>query len=172
MIDVLLIILTVFLCCIGLLLSALALSGTWMVLASALLVKWAHIVHPPEGEAVGWEMLIVFALLCIAVEAFEALAGFMGVQKRGGSRRAGVAALFGGLIGAVVGSGFLPVIGTLLGMLAGSFALAFLVERNRLQHDGQAAHIAWGTVWARLTVLFTKTVLTLGMSIWLIWVML
>ena len=51
------------------------------------------------------------------------------------------------------------------GMLIGSFALAFLSEKRRLGHDGQAAHIAWGAVLARLFILFIKTTLTLAMSL-------
>ena len=115
-----------------------------------------------EGRGLGTEGLDR------ATEIVEAIAGWLGVQKRGGSKLAGFAALVGGLIGAVVGSGALPIIGTFLGMLAGSFALAFLVEWNRLKHHGQAATIAWGTVLSRLSILFIKTLLTLGMSVYLI----
>lgn len=161
MIGDLLLLPTVLLCIVALFLSALAFSGTWLVLLAALIVFFFSGV-PTLGT------LIVFALLCIATEVADAFAGWLGVQKRGGSKRAGVAALIGGLMGAVIGSVVFPIIGTFLGMLAGSFALAFLVELNRLNHHGQAAHIAWGTVWARLGVMFLKTLLTLGMSFWLI----
>lgn len=148
-------------CLIGLLLSSLAFSGTWLVLTAALLTRFT-------AEFPGTGTLVVFALLCFAVEVFEFLAGFFGVQQRGGSRLAGLAALIGGLAGAVSGTAVFPILGTLAGMLLGSFAAAFLVEWLRLRHKGQAAHIAWGTVWARLTVLFMKIVLTLGMSLWLL----
>jgi uncharacterized protein YqgC (DUF456 family) len=159
--HILLIILTILLCLIGLLLSALAFSGTWLVLLAALITFFSAGV--PSVTT-----LAAFLLICIAVEVIEALAGWLGVQKRGGSKLASAAAVAGGLLGALAGSAVFPVIGTLLGMLAGSFALAFLVESNRLKHHGQAAHIAWGTVWARLLILFVKLTLTLGMSIWLI----
>ncbi|MDK2858489.1 MAG: uncharacterized protein PWQ29_1336 [Verrucomicrobiota bacterium] len=159
--DVLLLVLTAFLCLSGLLLSTLAFSGTWLVLAAALVTKFST-GFPSLGT------LIVFTLLCIAAEIFEALAAFLGVQKRGGSHLAGLAALVGGLIGAGIGTGILPIFGTFAGMLIGSFAAAFLTEWLRLQHYGQAAHIAWGTVWAKLAVLFIKTALTFGMSIWLL----
>lgn len=161
MTEVPLLILTVLLCLIGLLLSTLTFSGTWLVLTAALITKLS-IGFPTIGT------LVVFALLCIAAELFEALAGFLGVQKRGGSKLAGFAALIGGLVGAGIGTGIFPILGTLAGMILGSFGAAFLVEWNRLNHHGQAAHIAWGTVWARLAVLFLKTALTLGMSIWLL----
>jgi hypothetical protein len=51
-------------------------SGTWMVLLAALITKFS-IGFPSIGT------LIAFASLCIATELFEALAGFLGVQKRG-----------------------------------------------------------------------------------------
>ena len=161
MIDALLLTLTILLCLIGLLLSALAFSGTWFVLLAGLVTFFATDV-PPIGT------LILFALLCIAAEIIEAFAGWAGVKKRGGSKMAGLAALTGGLIGAVVGSGIFPIIGTFFGMLAGSFALAFLVEWNRLKHHGQAANIATGAVFARLAVTLFKLSLTLVMSIWLL----
>lgn len=161
MIDLLLLVFTVLLCVAGLFLSALAFSGTWLVLLAALITFFA-------SRAPSIETLVVFTLLCIATEIAEAFAGWLGVQKRGGSKLAGLAALAGGLIGAIVGSGIFPIIGTFLGMLGGSFVLAFLVEWNRLKHHKQAAHIAWGTVWARLGITFLKTLLTLSMGIWLI----
>ncbi len=161
MTEALLFILTALLCGMGLILSALAFSGTWLVLLAALITKLS-IGFPTLGT------LLVFALLCIATEALEALAGFLGVQKRGGSKRAGLAALLGGLLGALIGSAVFPIIGTFLGMLLGSFALAFLTERWRLGYDAPAARIARGAVLARLLVLFVKTALTIGMSLWLL----
>ncbi len=161
MIEFLIFGLTLLLCIIGLILSSLAFSGTWVVLLAALITKLS-VGFPNLGT------FVVFTLLCIATEVFETLAGFLGVQKRGGSRLAGATAILGGLIGAVIGSAILPILGTFIGMLLGSFALAFLTERHRLGHDAQAAHIARGAVWARLGVMLFKTVLTAAMSLWLL----
>lgn len=153
--------LAAFLCGIGILVSALAFSGTWIVLAAALITFFTSGV-PSIGT------LIAFVLICIGTEIVEAVAGWLGVQKRGGSKFAGLAALIGGLVGAVIGSGIFPIIGTFFGMLAGSFALAFLIEWNRLQHHGKAAAIAFGAVWARLAVMLLKTALTVAMTVWLL----
>jgi len=160
-IEILLFTLTALLCGIGLILSSLAFSGTWMVLLAALITKLA-IGVPTLGT------LIVFALLCIATEALEALAGFWGVQKRGGSKRAGWAALLGGLLGAMVGSAIFPILGTVIGMLIGSFALAYAAEALLTKKHAEAAHIARGVVWARLSVMLLKTVLTAAMTLWLL----
>lgn len=159
--DILITISAALLCLIGLILSSLGFSGTWIVLFAALITRFAA-GFPNIGT------LVLFVLLCITAEALEAFAGFFGVHKRGGSKAAGAAAVLGGLIGAAVGSAVFPILGTLLGMLAGSFAAAFAVEWKRLRHHRQAAGIASGAVIARLGVLLLKTVITLIMIIHLV----
>ncbi len=161
MTELFLFILTGLLCGLGILLSALSFSGTWVVLGSAVLT-WYSIGVPTPG------ILLVFLLICIATEVLEAIAGYHGVQKRGGSKLAGLAALLGGLLGMIAGSAVIPILGTFLGMLLGSFALAYLSEWLRLKHHETAAHIARGAVWARLRVMFLKTALTAAMSLWLL----
>jgi len=89
------------------------------------------------------------------------MAGHWGVRRRGGSRLAGFAAMGGGLLGLVLGSMILPVIGTFLGMLAGSFGLAYVVERHRLQASAPAAHIATGAVLACVAMLMLKVAVAL-----------
>lgn len=159
--DLLLFIPVLLLCLLGILLSSLAFSGTWIVFGAAVIAYLTAGV-PSLGA------LIVFVVLCIFAELAEAVAGYRGVQKRGGSKWAGFAALVGGLIGAGAGTAILPIIGTLLGILLGSFALAYFAEWLRLKHHGKAAHIALGALWARLSIMLFKSVLTIGMSVWLL----
>jgi uncharacterized protein YqgC (DUF456 family) len=148
------------LCLIGFVLSCLSLSGTWVVLAATGLVAWARW---PEFPGIG--TLVAFLLLCIGVEVIEALASAWGVQKRGGSKAASWAALGGGFMGMVLG-GFIPVpiIGNLVGMVAGSFGCAFLVEHAKLKKATHAAHVATGAVLARLAVIFLKVGITIAMA--------
>ncbi len=150
------------LCLLGFILSSLSLSGTWLVFGAALLVAWKRWPDFP-----GIPTLLIFLLLCIGVEIAEAFAGTWGVQKRGGSKAAGWAALCGGFAGMVAG-GFLiplPVIGSLFGMLAGSFGMAFLVEHAKMKKADHAAHVATGAVLARLAVIFLKIAITLLMGL-------
>ena len=152
------------LCLVGFILSCLSLSGTWLVLAASGLVAWAHW---PGFPGVG--TLVVFLLLCIGVEVAEAMAGAWGVQKRGGSKAAGWAALGGGFLGMILGSAIpVPVIGNLIGMLLGSFGCAFLVEHARMKKADHAAHVATGAVLARLGVIFLKVGITTAMIFTLI----
>lgn len=150
----------ILLCFIGFFLSCLSLSGTWVVLAAAGLLAWSNWPAFP-----GIVTLVVFLLLCIGVEIIEAMAGAWGVQKRGGSKAAGWAALLGGFIGIFLGTLIpIPIVGNLLGMLIGSFGLAFLVEQARIKKTEHAIHVASGAVMARLAVIFLKVGITIVMS--------
>ena len=150
----------VLLCIAGIVLSCLSLSGTWLVAVAAVLAAVAL-----KSDFPGIWTILAFVLASGLVEAVEAFAGSVGVLRRGGSKLAGVAAAVGGIVGMVLGSMVpVPVAGTLLGMLVGSFALVFAVERHRLKKSAPAAGIAWGAVTARILVLFLKVSVTLGMT--------
>ena len=149
------------LCFIGFVLSCLSLSGTWVVFGASLLVAWSRW---PDFPGIG--TLMVFLLICISVEIVEAFAGAWGVQKRGGSKAAGWAALGGGLLGMLLGTVVIPIpiAGSLAGMMIGSFGCAFLVEHSKIKQADHAAHVATGAVLARLGVIFLKVGMTLLMS--------
>ena len=147
------------LCFAGLVLSALTFSGTWLVLGATLLAAW---LRGPKFPGVA--TLVLFVLLCIAIDVAEWLAGAWGVQRRGGSKLAGFAAMLGGLAGLFLGAFIpIPIVGPLIGMFAGSFSLAYLVERNRLKKHDPALHIATGAVLARIAILLVKITATLAM---------
>jgi uncharacterized protein YqgC (DUF456 family) len=117
----------------------------------------------------GWTTITIFLLVSILGEIFEALSTFHGVKKRGGSKWAGLAGLVGSILGAMLGAALIPVVGALIGLLAGTFLGVFLVEWQRLQHHGDATHIAWGAFYSRIFVLIIKMVSAIIMSIWLLW---
>jgi uncharacterized protein YqgC (DUF456 family) len=144
------------LCLLGFVLSCLSLSGTWLVLAAGGLLAWMRWPGFP-----GVATLAVLLLVCIGVEAAEALAGAWGVKKRGGTKAAGWAALLGGFAGMILGTAIpVPFIGSLIGMLAGSFACAYVVEHARMKKADHAAHVATGAVIARLAIIFIKIAAT------------
>lgn len=148
------------LCLVGFVLSCLSLSGTWVVLAATGLVAWARWPEFP-----GFWTLVIFLLICIATEILEAMAAAWGVQKRGGSKAAGWAALGGGFLGMLFGGLIpVPIVGNLIGMIIGSFGCAFLVEHAKMKKTDHAAHVATGAVLARLAIIFVKIGATLAMA--------
>lgn len=149
------------LCLVGLLLSCLSISGTWLVLAACIVAAVFG------GRAFpGFTTVLGFLYLAILVEVAEYVAGVWGVRGRGGSWWAALAAVVGGVVGLMFG-GWLPLIGRPLFMAAGSFGLVYAVEYARLRRSNPAARIAVGAVLSRLGVLVMKTAATLGMIAWL-----
>ena len=155
----------VLLCLGGLLLSALSISGTWLVGIAALIA--AALTGPEQFP--GWPTLIVIFAVCASVDIIDWFAASWGVRRRGGSAAAGWMALLGSLGGMVLGSVVIPVpfIGGLIGMMAGSFSLVYWVEKRRLQQVEHAAHIATGAVLAGMSMLLLKVVATAGLILWL-----
>jgi uncharacterized protein len=159
----------VFLCClIGVIMCLLSLSGTWLVVLAAV------IAFVGKGEFPTWQVIFVYVAIAIALEVFEFFAGAWGVHRRGGSRTAGIAAVIGSFAGLCVGTVLIPVpvVGSMLGMLLGGFAFVFLVEWKRLKKGNSAAHIAWGSVFARIAVVFLKVFASVGLSAHLLYGML
>jgi uncharacterized protein YqgC (DUF456 family) len=140
----------------GLLLSCLGISGGYLIALAA------GLAAPLSGpDFPGWRTPVVFAAMAGAVDVVEWLASHWGVRRRGGSRLAGFAAMAGGLAGLLLGSLMFPVVGSLLGLMAGSFGLAYVVERHRLQASAPAVHIATGAVLACVAMLLIKVMVAL-----------
>jgi uncharacterized protein len=147
------------LCLIGFLLSCLSISGSWLVLAAGGLLCWMRWPEYP-----GLMTLAVLLAICILIEIMEAVASSWGVKKRGGSNAAGWGAMIGGLLGMFAGGLIpIPVIGSLITMMIGSFAGAYLLEYRQMKKREHAAHVATGAVLARIAVIFIKAGSTLGM---------
>jgi uncharacterized protein YqgC (DUF456 family) len=153
------------LCLGGLGLAVFSISGTWLVLAAAALA--AALTGPDQFPA--WPTLLGMLAVCAAVDVIEWFAASWGVRRRGGSAAAGWMALLGSLGGMILGSLLIPIplIGGFIGMMAGSFALVYWIEKRRLQQVEHAAHIATGAVLAGMSVLLLKVVATASLILWL-----
>ena len=151
------------LCLGGLLLAVFSISGTWLVGLAALLA--AALTGPDQFPA--WPVLLGMFAICAAVDILEWFAASWGVRRRGGSAAAGWMALLGSLGGAILGGMVVPVLGSLVGMMAGSFALVYWIEMRRLKHVEHAAHIATGAVLAGMSMLLLKIVATASLILWL-----
>ncbi len=148
------------LCLAGVILSCVSLSGTWLVAGATILIALVR-----EDPFPGFWTVAIFLAIAGLTEAFEFFAGAWGVTSRGGSKSAGVAAVMGGVFGIFVGALIpIPPLGSLIGMLAGSFTLAYVVERWHMKKMGDAANVAFGAVLARLAMILVKTLVTLGMA--------
>ncbi|MGC3968996.1 MAG: DUF456 domain-containing protein [Pirellulales bacterium] len=95
--------------------TVISLPGTWIILVTAAVYSWLT----PDGARwdIGGNVLGVLLGLAVVGEILETASSAAGVKKLGGSRRGAVLAIVGSLIGAVIGTGAIPIpiVGTLAG---------------------------------------------------------
>ncbi len=127
----------------GIVLNLVGLFGNWVILA-ALVALWActGLVH------FGALALIALAGLAVLGEVLEMLASSYGASKFGGGKGAMAAALVGCIAGAIVGTPWFPIVGTLIGACLGAFAGAAGYEVLITQKDARTA--AWTGLGAAL----------------------
>lgn len=151
------------LCGVGVLLSCLGFSGTWLVVLAAVS---AFLV--PGRAFPGLGTVLLFTYLAILVEVAEYVLTFWGVKRSHGSTRAGVVALAGSMLGALVGSILpFPVFGAIIGIPIGGFLTVYAYERARDRSISGSLRVAAGVLLARLGVILMKLAITLGMTVWL-----
>jgi len=107
----------------GLVLDFVGLFGNWLIFG-AMLSAWLFTGFKH------FSILAILGLFVLAVvgELVEMAAASYGAGRFGGTRGAKVAAFVGCLIGAVAGTPWLPIIGTLAGACVGAFAAASAYE--------------------------------------------
>ena len=99
------------------------LPGPFLIWLGALVWAWG------DGFVrVGWPTLIVLLLLAIAAWASDLFLNVVIGRRSGGSWKAILAAIGGGLLGGILFSGVVPVLGTLFGALIGAIAGVFAAE--------------------------------------------
>ena len=126
-----------------------ALPGLPLVFAGLLLVAWAD-----DFEKVGWLPLTVIGILTALSLLIDVLANLYGAQRLGASSTA----LWGSLIGTVVGLFFLP-----LGLFVGPFVGAWAGEYWHSRTLTKATRVGLGT-WLGI-LLGTASKLALGVCI-------
>jgi uncharacterized protein YqgC (DUF456 family) len=155
----------------GLVLNLLTLPGNWLMLAGVALYAWAtHFVH------VGLWSLVVLFVLAVAAEVLELAAAGAGAKKAGGSRWGSLGALIGGILGGIFLTGLIPipVLGTLVGILLGTFGGAMAgellggknIERSAVIGVGAAKGRAYGTV---LKIVFGCVIVIISLIVSIPW---
>ena len=136
----LLLVLGVLLMALCLLLVPLGLPGTWLMLL-------VPVVGAVAGR-VGWGTLALLVGLVAAAEAAEWALVRRISARYGGSGRAFWGAILGGLVGAAIGTP-VPVVGTLVAGVLGTFVGAATASLWETRHAPTAARVGWGAVLGR-----------------------
>lgn len=138
---------------VGLVLDLLGLFGNWIILGATALA-WAL----TGMQHFTLTALVVMLVLAVLGEVVEAAAAGFGAVRFGGNRRTMLAAVVGCLLGAVAGTPWFPVVGTLAGACLGAFAGAALHEYIVMERaPGGAMWTGLGAALGKVLGLFAKT---------------
>ncbi len=147
----------------GWLLTLVALPGNWLIVGAAALYAW---VGPQTGIThMTGKTVLAMLILAIVGEIVEFLAGVIGAQRAGGSRRAAVYSLIGSLFGAVAGASLgipIPVVGSAIGAVVGgavgAFGGAAFAEHTLGMEAQHSMKVGQAAFWGRLLGTGAKTV--------------
>lgn len=136
----------------GWVLALLTLPGVWCMLLIAVACNWWQ----------GWDMFSWWTLGACAVvaaigEVVELALSAVAARTVGGSRTGATFSVVGAIAGAVIGSFFIPPIGTIVGAILGAGLGALFAERGiKGQSWGDSGKVAGGAAVGRLAATFVK----------------
>jgi hypothetical protein len=148
----------------GLIAVVLGLPGTWLIVITSVLYSWL------TGFAViTYQMLLALLILAVAAEVLEFWSGLWGARRYGGSKKAMLATLIGGFIGAIILSPMIFGFGTIVGAFLGAFAGGFLISYLERRKMNEAMRVGWGGMVGRVFAMVFKgvaVVTMIGLDIW------
>jgi len=136
----------------------LGLGGTFIIIALALIHALVTGFDP-----ITWKLLLVLLGLALLGEGIEFVVGTFYVAKKGASRYGVIGAFVGGLSGAALGNGVVPVIGAVMGSFAGGFGGAVLGEYYNREKLEPSLRIGGHAFLGRLLAIFIKHAIALLM---------
>ncbi len=132
------------------------LPGIPLILGVAFVYDWIH-----GFEILGWQILVVLAILTISSFVLDWLAGAYGTKKMGGS--------FVGMVGSIVGMFIGLLAGGVIGLLIGAFVGAFVGELLNGKTRQQALRAGFGSFVGSIAGGLLKFVIgatMIGLFIW------
>jgi len=143
----------------GLLLDLVGLFGNWVILGTAVAAWFCTGFHH-----FGIWTLLSITVLALLGEALEMIAAGYGAAKFGGGKGAMFASFVGCIAGAIVGTPWFPIVGTLLGACAGAFAGAAIYELLIVKKSaGDSIQTGIGAALGRIGGVVAKLVIGFAM---------
>jgi uncharacterized protein YqgC (DUF456 family) len=137
----------------GWLITILSLPGLWLMVAAAGVFAWVT----NDSGYVSVTTIVVLAVIALLAEIAELLAGAMGAQRAGASKRAMLGAIVGGFFGALLGTFIpIPIVGNIIGACIGCFLGALGVELGIGKSSGAAFRVGTGAAVGRLAAIVLK----------------
>ena len=144
----------------------LGLPGTWLILVTSVLYSWLT-----DFSVITYQMLLGLLVFAVAAEVLEFWSGLWGARRYGGSKKAMLGTLIGGLAGAIILTpmlfGFGSVVGAFFGAFAGGLVVTYLEQRKM----NEAMRVGWGGLLGRVFAMVFKgaaVVTMIGLDLWAI----
>jgi len=150
----------------GLIAVVLGLPGTWLILAASFFYGWV------TGFAIITSQLLLGLLaLAVVAELLDFTAGLWGARRYGGTKKAMVGTMIGGILGAVALSpmlfGFGTIVGAFFGAFVGAFSMTYLEQRKM----DEAMRVGLGALLGRVFAMVFKgaaVVTMISLDVWAI----
>lgn len=154
---------------VGWCLTMLSMPGNWLMVAAVALFAW---LAPSESFDISWQTVALLVALAVVAELLELAASALGAKRAGGSRRGAILAIFGSVVGALLGAGVgvpIPLIGSLVGaiLFAGVGALvgAMIGESWKGRTLAESWKVGRSAFWGRLLGALAKTGIATAMLV-------
>ena len=150
----------------GLIAVALGLPGTWLIVVASVFYSWLT-----DFAIITPQLLLGLLALAVVAELLEFTAGLWGARRYGGTKKAMVGTMIGGILGAVALSpmlfGFGTIVGAFFGAFVGAFSMTYLEQRKM----DKAMRVGWGALLGRIFAMVFKgaaVVTMIGLDVWAI----
>jgi uncharacterized protein YqgC (DUF456 family) len=130
--------------------------GGWIALAAVAVYSFAT-----RFSDVGWKMLLVMGGVAVLGEIVESLLGIVYVARKGATKWGVFGAFAGGLAGAILGTGIMPLIGSIVLGFVGAFAGAVICEYIYYRSLDRALRTGFFAFIGKLLAMFAKFALSL-----------
>lgn len=148
---------------LGPLLTLLDLPGNTVMLAAG--IGYAFF---DEARYFDGRLLSALVLVYAFGEIWEFIVSFFGIRRHKVSWGAVFLIAVGTFIGAVIGTGFFPVLGSVLGGAIGSYLVAFVYEYLRTRSKNNAFELAWKAAKTQFVAMLGKIVASFAMALLLL----
>lgn len=134
------------------------------------LMLGAGLIYAFMDEARYFDGRIIALLILIYVfgELWEFVVSFFGIKRQSLPWKAVFIIGLGTFAGAILGTGFFPILGSFLGAALGSFVMAFLYEYLRSDNKDEALRLAWAAVKIQCFALMGKFIAAAAMAVLLV----
>lgn len=142
----------------------LGLPGNWVILVLLLCFSFFT-----KFAVLSLTETAVLAGILLLGEIIESGLALLNANRYKPSKWTLLAAFCGGIVGALIGTSMLPIIGSLIGSAAGVFAASYFVELHYSANSEQAEKVAKSAMIGALLGVTIKFILAMGVVMYLFW---